>query len=240
MYKKILEKYKPQKQMFTRTRLEAILKYIKNKDILDIGSIQHDIILSKSKNWLFAFLNKHGHSVLGIDFLEEEVKKAQNKGYNIIYGNAQTINLNRKFEVIVAANIIEHLSNPGIFLENMKKHLTPKGRLIISTNNNSGFDCFYDSLILGFIPNNPEHTCWYDFVTLKELTQRGGLSIEEVIYSKGLDIPKGECSSYKSLIYRKIKSFFRNLLIILRKDFSPIIIVVLKNKEISSKKNRMY
>jgi len=233
---KELKKYKPINQRFSKTRHQAILRYIRNKNVLDIGSIQHNFSLSKSKGWLFKFLNDYSDSVLGIDILEEEVKKARSKGYNIIHRDVQTIKLDNKFDVIVAANIIEHLSNPGMFLKNMKKHLNKNGKMIISTNNNSGFDCFYDSLILGCLPNNPEHTCWYDYVTLKELTKREGLIIEEVIYTMNKDIPN-EYSSYKSLIYRKIKYFFMNCLIMFRQHFSPIIILVLKNDSIEENNN---
>ena len=45
------------------------------------------------------------------------------------------IRLGRKFDVIVTGEILEHLPNQGLFLENAERHLKKKGVQILTTPN---------------------------------------------------------------------------------------------------------
>jgi SAM-dependent methyltransferase len=47
--------------------------------------------------------------------------------------------LKEKFDVIIAGELIEHIENSGIFLENVKKHLNKGGIFFISTPNATSF-----------------------------------------------------------------------------------------------------
>jgi 2-polyprenyl-3-methyl-5-hydroxy-6-metoxy-1,4-benzoquinol methylase len=44
----------------------------------------------------------------------------------------------RGFDVVVAGDIIEHLSNPGLMLDGIRSRLATNGRVIISTPNAFG------------------------------------------------------------------------------------------------------
>jgi SAM-dependent methyltransferase len=226
MVMKKLSKYKPSAK-FANDRTKIIAKHVSNKITLDIGSIQHKFSLSNSKSWLFHTIKNNAKCAIGVDIAKKEVLKARSAGYNILWGDAHTIKLNKKFEVITACNIIEHLTNPGIFLDNMYRHLKKDGVLILTTKNNGGFETFYDSLLLGCIPNNLEHTCWYDYVTLKELTRRSNFSIKDVIYVLDTKLPR----RYKQSRYSKIKQLFWKQLVQLRSNLAPEIILILKKNE---------
>jgi len=83
----------------------------------------------------------------------------------ILKGNAETIKLNRLFDIVTAGDVIEHLHNPGLFLKNMNKHLKLNGYIIIVTPNVKS---------IGYLPfkGNDYHTCWYCKKTLKYLDKR--------------------------------------------------------------------
>ena len=76
-----------------------------------------------------------GQICVGLDLEEVEVKMLRDKGYNVIHGDATSTDIGRQFNAIVAGEIIEHIDNLGLFLKNMRKHLTSDGFLVISTPN---------------------------------------------------------------------------------------------------------
>ena len=101
---------------------DIILPYIKDKDVLDLGCVNHDSKLKDDPLWVHGFLNKNC-DVLGVDILWEGIKDLFKDGYNVVCGDAENINLEKKFDVIVAGELIEHLSNQGLFLNNCRRHL---------------------------------------------------------------------------------------------------------------------
>ncbi len=83
------------------------------------------------------------------------------------------MDLDRKFDTIVAGEVIEHLSNPGKFLESCKKHLKPNGRLIITTPYPFALmNIVYAILKFPKTCSNPEHTQWFCLSNLRELARR--------------------------------------------------------------------
>lgn len=162
-------------------RIPIILQYVKDKDVLDVGCIDHNAFREQSEDWLHGKICKAARNVLGVDNKEEEVKKLQNK-YNIICADAQTMDLNHKFECVVAGELLEHLENPGMFLRNMLKHLLPGGCIILTTPNP-----FYPTNMLMVLLNKPswgnyEHICWYCGITLSQLLKRVGFNNIQIHY----------------------------------------------------------
>ena len=95
-------------------------------------------------------------------------------GYNVVHGNVETMNLGRCFDVIVASDLIEHLANPGMFLERSREHLRDDGALCLVTPNAHSLNTAAKALLGAKAAVNPEHTCWYDPTTLKQLLARHG------------------------------------------------------------------
>jgi 2-polyprenyl-3-methyl-5-hydroxy-6-metoxy-1,4-benzoquinol methylase len=79
------------------------------------------------------FLFHFGRGSTGITIVEEEVKYAKNKGLDVIYGNIESdeFTFEKKFDVVFANNIIEHLYSPHGFLIKIKDSLKPGGLLIL-------------------------------------------------------------------------------------------------------------
>jgi len=154
-------------------RETKILELVKNKDVLDIGS------LGQSDEYcLWDILSDSCRSLTGVDLPEAiqttrkcfNVDIAHQNDPRIICGNMETIDLQKTFDVVIAGDVIEHVSNQGLFLDNICRHLRDFGKLIITTPNAKWPTVFCKP--------NPTHTMWHDLYTLEIILQRHNLKIE--------------------------------------------------------------
>lgn len=165
--------------------LTSIHPYIAGKKVLDIGCVEHSIDqIDKERNWVHQFLSIHAEQVTGIDILENEINYLQNLGYNVTCQNAETFHFDELFDVIFAGELIEHLSNPGLFLDRCAKHLDINSRLILTTPNT--FCAKRLGAMLLKLTNDPavhpQHTAWYSPSVLNELLSRYRFQVEMIYY----------------------------------------------------------
>ena len=85
------------------------------------------------------------------------------------------------FDLVIAGEIVEHLSNPGAFLTSCAKVLTDDGVLLITIPNTFGIRRYIHSLF-GVENYHPDHTFYFSENTLKTLAQRHGFSIFRSYY----------------------------------------------------------
>lgn len=108
------------------------------------------------------------------------VPRLRAEGYDVRLGNAETLELGEGFDTVVAGEVIEHLANPGLFLERVKAHLKPGGRVVLSTPVPFGLlHLLYAWRKWPKKCSNPKHTLWLWPSTLGELAGRAGLSVVE-------------------------------------------------------------
>lgn len=169
-------------------RPNFIVSFVQGKDVLDIGVVQHTVAAYERPSWIHKHICQEAAYCVGIDCLEEGVNFLRSKGFNVYNGNAETFDLGRKFDVVVAGEIIEHLDNVGIFLDNVLRHLNFKGCLVLTTPNPWFWGRSWQALF-GEPDANPEHTAWFSIGMLRELLLRHGLEIELVQYDSGEDLP---------------------------------------------------
>ena len=161
-------------------KIKFCLKFAKNKTVLDLGCVQHDPIQYQSKYWLHKALKTTSKSLIGLDYDKDGVEFLKEIGFDIVCGDAQNFDLKRKFDVIIAGDLIEHLANFEGFLLSCKKHMNADSRLIISTPNPWYWKYIVKSIMSYEVYNNPEHTCWLCPSTLRQLVNRYGFDISEI------------------------------------------------------------
>ena len=161
------------------SRADVILRWVKGPNVLDVGCTGHAVEI-ESARWLHGRLREQFPSVAGIDISAENIDVLKRRGFtNLQVQSAETFRLPERFDTIVASELIEHLANPGLFLEHARAHLKPSGRLVLTTPNPfSLFDIAYALLKFPKTCQNPQHTCWFCPQTMKELVWRSGLRIE--------------------------------------------------------------
>jgi 2-polyprenyl-3-methyl-5-hydroxy-6-metoxy-1,4-benzoquinol methylase len=162
---------------------DVIAALVQGKRVLDIGCVDHSASHAGEDTWLHGHIEKHAAYVLGLDIAEPEVEKLRKHGHNVIAGDAITADLQDTFDVVTAGELIEHLDAPGPFLRNMCRHLSPDGRLLLTTPNVFFGLHWLESLAASPYQRwNPEHVAWYCYFTLENLLERNGMHIEQCIY----------------------------------------------------------
>lgn len=173
--------------MFTKTvadRFPVIEPFIRQGAVLDLGCVDsrparentaHRI--EHKPNLLFRRLVEINPNTLGVDIDAAGVEVLKGMGYQAVCANVETMDLGRRFDAIIAGELIEHLENPGLFLRNMHRHLSEQGVLIISTPNP-----FYQNQVwkiwrYGRPAVHEDHTNWQDPITLKQLFHRTGFEM---------------------------------------------------------------
>ena len=175
-------------------RKDKIVELSRGKKILHLGFIQHAHLyeqLIKDGNWLHQKLNDVTSELIGIDYLEEEVKKIRVQyGYEVYYGDVTKLDewdYKGIFDIIVCGELIEHIDNPGLMLDGLKRFMSDQTILIITTPNPWSRNRLKR---VRRVENeadwlNPEHTCWFSFQTLKQLLERKGYSEVDYNYFYG-------------------------------------------------------
>jgi len=106
------------------------------------------------------------------------------RGYNVIIGDITSPELARTikekfglFDVVVASELIEHLSNVGLFLDNVKSLLKANGLVIITTPNAQCIrHLFFTS------SHSHDHVVTFTMQLLVQLLIRHGFTILEKAY----------------------------------------------------------
>jgi len=145
---------------------EKIIKgYIAGKDVLDIGGVGQ----TKDYN-LWQEIRPYAKSLTGID-----IESSQDK--DIVVGNMESYSFNKKFDVVVAGDVLEHVDNQGLFLDNIRRHLKSDGVLILTTPNAKWPTVF--------MPTNITHTLWHDRATIKNILLKHGFEVASFRYYYG-------------------------------------------------------
>lgn len=208
---KELKLYKNKRQL-----IENLIS--KDAIVLDIGFLGQGI-KKDDLNWPHALLKKQTKEVYGVDIdLNHEFKN----NFHYQEANAEDFSFSVKFDIIFAGDIIEHLSNPGLFLDCCKKNLKPEGFLIITTPN--AFNLFN---IAGKLMNvepvvNSDHTAYFNSKTIDALLKKNHWSVDTFGYIYTLDI------EHKESIKKKILNVLYRLLSFFTSKFYETMVVVAK------------
>lgn len=126
----------------------------------------------------------------GFDFDENGIEILKKNGVENIYKadleNLGEVDIDETFDVIVAGEMIEHLSNPGLFLRGIQRFMNEETKLLITTINAYMGLRFWLYGLRGrggsFEPVHPDHVAYYSFSTLNLIVKRENLKIEEFLF----------------------------------------------------------
>jgi ubiquinone/menaquinone biosynthesis C-methylase UbiE len=125
-----------------------------------------------------------GWSVEGVDFDEKAIRNAKSKyGLALIHGDLRSAHFpENTFDAITMKHVIEHVPDPVALLEEARRILKPKGRLVVTTPNAGGyghkkFRQYWYGL------DQPRHLHVFSLAALRNCARRAGLDILEVFSS---------------------------------------------------------
>lgn len=160
-------------------KLAFMLKHSRGGSVLDIGCVQHNPENYRSRYWLHKAIKEVAEELVGLDLYADGIDYLRQRGYNVQLGDAQSFDLGRRFDVITAGDILEHLENFHGFFTSAKRHMDVRSKILISTPNPWYWKNLAKAAVSPEVSNNPEHTCWLCPRTLRQLVARYDMKVTE-------------------------------------------------------------
>lgn len=170
-------------------RVDFIKQLCHGKDVLNLGCADATRLeyAVASGAHLHCELNKVARRLVGVDIDEKALRmlRAYVDSELICHSAERLHELSHlgTFDVVVAGELIEHLSNPGLMLDGAGGLLRKGGSIIVTTPNAFALKFFLHSAFRGVDPSSDHHTLLFSPKTLRELLTRHGFGSVEVFYS---------------------------------------------------------
>ena len=198
----------------------------KETRVLDVGFWGQGVG-NEDINWPHLVISKKGCSLYGID-LDYDEDRLLSSSQNYSKQSAETFSLNTDFDIIFAGDLIEHLSNPGLFLNSCAKHLSPQGKLIITTPNCYNLFNMTEIFTKREPSVNPDHTFYFNEKTLIQFFKKNSWEIIELsgLYSLGCRYKRTlrkrivDCLYWLSL--RLTDKFIQTLVVVAQPAKTPV------------------
>lgn len=165
------------------TKQKYLIGLIENKRVLHLGA-------TGRLNRPMPECNNSLHEILYHQFNYKELVGLDINPvgfYNIRYGDAQSFNIKKKFDLILAPDIIEHLPNLEGFLKSCKRHMAKNAKLVITTPNPFKIGNIARILFKGYTINDPNHIAYFDEHTLSNLLGNFGFRVTKIRYFSNKD-----------------------------------------------------
>lgn len=153
------------------SREDFLIREARGKVVLDIGASgpMHEAIVKVAKK-CYGIDREDGEGVIGIDL-------------DVVFGIYSSLPFFGNVELIICGEVLEHLSNPGWFLERLSARYA-RIRTIFTVPN-AFSDVAYRKMEQGIENVNSDHVAWYSWKTIKTLLGRYGYEIKEFYWYKG-------------------------------------------------------
>jgi 2-polyprenyl-3-methyl-5-hydroxy-6-metoxy-1,4-benzoquinol methylase len=179
-------------------RLKARMVYRKSLHHADIKKRGNLIDIGCGEGWIMDEFNRQGISVLGFDFSTYGIEKfnshllpffVQGNIYNLL---RERIRTKLKFDFLVFANVIEHVRDPVLLLEEVKNIMNPKSILVIVVPND--FSPLHELLLKegkiskAFWLCYPDHLSYFNKESMSNLLSDLGFKIHSVVADNPVDL----------------------------------------------------
>ncbi|MFQ5783929.1 MAG: class I SAM-dependent methyltransferase [Alphaproteobacteria bacterium] len=169
-------------------RDHAILDIARGRRVLHLGCVGHadetpEERVQLASNTLHWKLTDEADTV-GVDYSREVIDEYRVLGIfdNVIAGDVQRLEdvaLDGPFDIVVAADIIEHLSSPGAMLDGIKRFCGAETRVVITTPHAFGLLNFI-RFLLGRFRDGAEHVMTFNADNIHNLLERHGYAVERL------------------------------------------------------------
>ncbi len=168
-------------------RDSEIIELCRGKSVLHLGCVGFtDCPVSEkikmAKESLHAAITEVAEKCVGVDLDGGTVRQLTDHEVfdNLVEGDVeklQALDLSpQKFDLVVAGDIIEHLSNPGLMLDGIRERLLPEGELLVTTPNSFGIASWI-RVLTGRFTEGAQHVLCFNPITLSQLLERHGLEV---------------------------------------------------------------
>jgi len=205
--------------VFTKKE-ESIKTLITGNDVvLDVGFWGQGTKIDHP-DWVHGKIKSRAKDVYGIDLDYDESRTEPKDHYKKV--GAENFDFDVDFDVIYAGDLIEHLSNPGLFFDACSRNIKDGGRLVIGTPNCYGFFNMAGKLTRREPVVNSDHTCYFSEKTFKTLARKNGWIIDDTHFIYSLPI------HYKESIKKRILNVFYKFFSLFTTKYMENFVFVLK------------
>lgn len=170
------------------SRSQFILDTCLGKDVLHLGCTDARVMdnLTRYGTHLHVRLMQICKHLVGVDIDKRGLAKMRAAGIeDVCEGNVESLQeilglTGKRFDVVVAGEIFEHINNPGLALQGIKKHLRPGGKIVVTVP--SAFSLIPALRTLtGYEHVNPDQNFYFSWKTLSTLMEKNGYEIEQMV-----------------------------------------------------------
>ncbi|MGY3361841.1 2-polyprenyl-3-methyl-5-hydroxy-6-metoxy-1,4-benzoquinol methylase [Bradyrhizobium sp. GM0.4] len=135
-----------------------------------------------------------------VDLDETAKAQAVARGHAYYLGRIEQFETDRRFDLVLALGLIEHVRDPALVLRRIERLLTANGRVLIMTPNFDALDArlFRHRSWAGY--HTPRHFVLFNRQSFTKLAERSGLGVVSFSYVR--------CPSYWSLTFLDIMHRF--------------------------------
>jgi glycosyltransferase involved in cell wall biosynthesis/2-polyprenyl-3-methyl-5-hydroxy-6-metoxy-1,4-benzoquinol methylase len=176
----------PKSMEVATNRKSVTIEFCKGKRVLHVGCVDAGMMDTriKDKSFLHFGIDKVASRLIGVDVDEKGLARLHDEGFEVYQLDLQTdrnllARLSADVDVIVIPEVLEHLSNVGKALDNLKA-CRFKGEIIITTPNAFSYRA-QQVLASGTELVHPDHNYFFSPTTLKTLLSKHGLEIERLL-----------------------------------------------------------
>lgn len=171
-------------------------KYLSGKRMLDIGC---------AIGQLPEYFENKGWDAMGVDLSEEMIKHGHRLGRKLIHGTIFDIEKENYFDLIHTSNVLEHVLDPDLWLEQINNLLKKDGVLILTTPNSASLQRHIKVEEWRHIVNE-DHIQIFNKSNLRKLLINSGFEIIEHFTWGG--IAKGDVPNWMKFIIDKMAKKF--------------------------------
>ncbi|MBE9065392.1 methyltransferase domain-containing protein [Leptolyngbya cf. ectocarpi LEGE 11479] len=194
------------------SRDSFILERCQSKRVLHVGCTDYPFFEDALRHGylLHDKVTKVAQHVVGIDIAQNDIDAMKSHGYDVRLIDAENmfgyLEL-EEFDVILLADVIEHIANPGKVIHESIKALNGKGSIIITVPNALGIIRFLKSFFK-YEQVHPDHLAYYSSGTLEAFALNFKLKIEELAWYQFEVRDKRPIVYLSAAIERVITTFF--------------------------------
>lgn len=175
----------PQVQLF-EGRQTFVIEHSRGKKVLHVGCVDSGLTQARLETGelLHARMQQVARELWGVDVDRSGIDLLSQRFDNLFVLDAGALAEDsrlsgQRFDLIVATELLEHLSNPGQFLDGVRELMVPgHTQLLISVPNATRLSLLW-TISRGVEFVHPEHVCWYSPYTVSNLLRRHGFHIDE-------------------------------------------------------------
>lgn len=166
-------------------RRTYILDACRDLRVLHLGCVDYPFLHERmvSGDLLHAAIDSVAAELWGVDLDHDGIETLRAAGFAHLYeANIEQLDdahLTGRFDVIVAGEIVEHLTSPGAFLRQVPRLLAPGGKLLVTVPSAQSIRLAANALRRVEVVH-PDHKAYFSPHTLTELLASNALTVTDL------------------------------------------------------------